>query len=601
MKELFGEFNFNIEEITLNNVDCANKLLVEINSKIENININQDISRASIFYLEKLVNKCTNVNSLIYQLNKNPLIKQDLSKTYFSAYEEFSSRVFEKINRDNKVIDDANKIKKEIEKLILFSDDNIPTLQEIKNRLMDIDNLNSKISKSSVSNDRFSYDITRLKENANLFLTFYNMNHTGKVKVKVIYDDIIEVYIGEYVNGKKCGKGKLVTYDKDTNELLDTYIGQFENDYFHGKGEYELFDVGKKISGYYCQDSINFGTITYESGVVYNGVIIADEYPGKGKLTLKNGTVIEGEFSWDSDALIKQKQKYKVTYINGCKYNGELSQDFKKHGKGVFYKLNNTKLSGLFSNDYYVDPKEEKRKSVFNDYQTNIKDINLPLRIFVSLLFIGIQVFSTLLLKHFALDWYFLLSQAIIPLLLVSINTKIKMSHFTNKAYDVIERILIAAGALTTAIVIQMPIMCIIIGIIFGIVFLSAGNYIQDECSNFSVTTKMAIAISISGVTIYLARNVLPPLMEQSIWHVLWIIPLEMLISAIPVLFDSLEQYCSGVGIVNAINLLVLNIITIVTIVFNFWIVLFILLMILVAVISAGATFALTIYIQENK
>lgn len=79
-----------------------------------------------------------------------------------------------------------------------------------------------------------------------------------------------DVYIGEWLDGKKDGQGKM-TYSNG-----DVYDGEWKDDKINGKGK-----------------------ITYSDGSIYEGELKDDKYNGQGKYTWPDGYVYEGE--WKDD------------------------------------------------------------------------------------------------------------------------------------------------------------------------------------------------------------------------------------------------------------------------------------------------------------
>ncbi|MBQ2920994.1 MAG: TIR domain-containing protein [Oscillospiraceae bacterium] len=114
------------------------------------------------------------------------------------------------------------------------------------------------------------------------------------------YDDGC-VYVGQVVNGKRHGIGKLTWPDGDV------YEGAWKDDKRTGKGKF-----------------------TWPDGNVYEGDFVAGKITGKGKKVWANGDIYEG--GWKDD---KCTGKGKYTWANGDIYEGDWKDD-KRTGKGKY-------------------------------------------------------------------------------------------------------------------------------------------------------------------------------------------------------------------------------------------------------------------------
>ena len=171
--------------------------------------------------------------------------------------------------------------------------------------------------------------------------------------------------MGEYSNKKKNGKGRLIFSDKSF------YEGTFKDDKFDGFGIYKnkeyiyegQFLLGKKngkgkinnfIKNYeYEGDFINdlrdgYGIEKYSDGSVYEGEFKSDLKEGKGKLIIKNKDkdIIEyiGQFKSN-----KINGKGIINWANGKQYYGEINNN-EISGYGIL-KEGKTKYIGYFKND----------------------------------------------------------------------------------------------------------------------------------------------------------------------------------------------------------------------------------------------------------
>jgi len=151
------------------------------------------------------------------------------------------------------------------------------------------------------------------------YITLNYCGETHRVKGETIQYSNGCVYIGEVVNGKRHGKGRL------SWPTGDVYEGDFSEDLIHGKGKY-----------------------VHASGNVYEGDYLFDKRHGMGKYTWVNGDVYEGAYS---DG--KKHGKGKVTWINGDVYEGNFA-DGKRSGYGVFKPAKGKILKGQFQDDKFI-------------------------------------------------------------------------------------------------------------------------------------------------------------------------------------------------------------------------------------------------------
>jgi len=108
---------------------------------------------------------------------------------------------------------------------------------------------------------------------------------------------------GEYIQGKKCGRGR---YEWSDGSF---YEGDFMDSMFHGYGVY-----------YFA-----------ESEKTYEGQFAENQFEGKGKLTFKDGRQYNGDFKAG-----KKDGQGTMLQVNGDKYIGAWKNDL-MHGIGIFY------------------------------------------------------------------------------------------------------------------------------------------------------------------------------------------------------------------------------------------------------------------------
>lgn len=154
--------------------------------------------------------------------------------------------------------------------------------------------------------------------------------------------------MGEYTDNKKNGKGRLIFSDKSfydgtfKNDEFDgygifrnkkyIYEGQFLSGKKNGRGKLTDFIKNYQYEGEFKDDLKNgYGIEKYSDGSIYKGQFKDNFKEGKGKLT------------------IKDKENNKIEYI------GEFKKD-KLYGKGIinwsdkkqyFGELNNNEISGF--------------------------------------------------------------------------------------------------------------------------------------------------------------------------------------------------------------------------------------------------------------
>lgn len=199
-------------------------------------------------------------------------------------------------------------------------------------------------------------------------------------------------YEGDLENSKPHGYG--VMHFGPGGEFSNaTYRGYFQNGLPHGKGRlffpnygtYScLFHEGKKkgtgefvsqdgtfCSGEYDGDRCR-GTIRRTNGDVYEGEFWLTHPSGKGRLTLKDGTVYEGSFEREQfcdertgtgsvrfpngdvyEGAFRNGRPEKAgvfCYANGDVYEGEFLEG-KRMGKGVYTSANGNRFDGVFFED----------------------------------------------------------------------------------------------------------------------------------------------------------------------------------------------------------------------------------------------------------
>ena len=168
-------------------------------------------------------------------------------------------------------------------------------------------------------------------------------------------------YVGDFVNGKRHGKG--------TNYFADgaQYEGDFKNGYMNGYGvmvyadgekyEGEWLDGkrhgqgvhwmanGDQYSGEWKNNRMDgYGLYTYANGNTYAGNYAEGRWNGVGTYTFANGNRVEGEFR---DG--KQHGRGKEIFTDGEIFEG-IYANGKRCGYGVYHYSNGTRYEGQWEN-----------------------------------------------------------------------------------------------------------------------------------------------------------------------------------------------------------------------------------------------------------
>ena len=165
------------------------------------------------------------------------------------------------------------------------------------------------------------------------------------------------LYIGEFINGKANGKGRITT-EKDPGYL---YEGEFEDNLYHGEGE-ERFSNGNVYKGQFVRGYKEpYGRLTFPDGSEYEGNFSKNIIEGKGRFKWKDGRTYSGDFH-DS----KLHGKGRTTWVDGSYYEGEYKND-NFNGYGESRDKNGAVYKGQWMNNnyhgvgYYKDDVSEYR------------------------------------------------------------------------------------------------------------------------------------------------------------------------------------------------------------------------------------------------
>jgi len=244
------------------------------------------------------------------------------------------------------------------------------------------------------------------QKNKSFHKKFFNLSSKNETRShRTSYSTADSIYIGNYVNKKRSGKGKLILADQSyyegnfKNGEFDgigfyrtknyIYKGQFISGKKHGKGKLEIFSTKTIYEGEFKNDMKDgYGIEKYNDGSIYKGNYAQDLKEGFGELLLKkekNISEYKGEFK---NGKIWGKGKFKFDekkIYDGEWINNEIS------GFGILTE-NNIKHIGYFSHDkkegygasFYIEKKFTIVGKWINDiieglvviYSINIKNSN---------------------------------------------------------------------------------------------------------------------------------------------------------------------------------------------------------------------------------
>lgn len=172
-----------------------------------------------------------------------------------------------------------------------------------------------------------------------------------------------DIYDGEWLNGKRHGKGTLKFADGGG------YIGEFDENFFHGfgmltvaKSQHPLtkkWIPGERYEGEFVQGRKHGkGIAKTRDGDCYDGFFVDGYYHGKGTCAYANGDVYDGDWvhgKWQGHAELR--------FRDGSKYVGEFQQGV-YHGFGRFLHGSGGKL-GSYVGDYVQGKRQGKGVRIF--------------------------------------------------------------------------------------------------------------------------------------------------------------------------------------------------------------------------------------------
>ena len=229
-------------------------------------------------------------------------------------------------------------------------------------------------------------NVTKYYENGDIYkgeLSFGLPNKNGKLEF--INENVEYIYVGEFANGVKQGKGNLSSKDNKYNYEGDwlndkfegfgtlfnqeeKYNGKFKEGKYHGEGNLYKKN-GEQYIGEFNNGIFVKGKIKFNNGDSYEGNIINNLMEGKALYKYKNGDIFKGTF-------IKGKKKFgSLTFNEGKnKYEGYFEND-KFSGEGIL-NINGEEKKGIFKDGILVEKKDKVKfesENAINENGINIQ------------------------------------------------------------------------------------------------------------------------------------------------------------------------------------------------------------------------------------
>ena len=229
-------------------------------------------------------------------------------------------------------------------------------------------------------------NVTKYYENGDIYkgeLSFGLPNKNGKLEF--INENVEYIYVGEFANGVKQGKGNLSSKDNKYNYEGDwlndkfegfgtlfnqeeKYNGKFKEGKYHGEGNLYKKN-GEQYIGEFNNSIFVKGKIKFNNGDSYEGNIINNLMEGKALYKYKNGDIFKGTF-------LKGKKKFgSLTFNEGKnKYEGYFEND-KFSGEGIL-NINGEEKKGIFKDGILVEKKDKVKfesENVINENGINIQ------------------------------------------------------------------------------------------------------------------------------------------------------------------------------------------------------------------------------------
>ena len=282
---------------------------------------------------------------------KNNKILRQKQKSQERDYKTFNSVINVRYSKKNKEINENNSL---IEKIMIKLQNDFQLIMKNKEytkhktkyeklfeNIIENNNKNSFLSKLIIENSTKLLDninsikVTFLNNTLNLFIGIFDNENDFPIK-GILFQENYSKYEGEFKNGKKNGKGKIM-YENGW-----IYEGEFSNDNQSGFGRLIQND-NEKYEGEWKNGKMNGeGMRIHNNGDKYIGNYINNVRNGFGKYYFSNGDYYEG--NWENG---KENGDGVLYFNNGEKYEGEFKNNL-IYGKGRFYKKNGDIYEGEF-------------------------------------------------------------------------------------------------------------------------------------------------------------------------------------------------------------------------------------------------------------
>ena len=321
----------------------------------------------------KQLNSNSNNNNNIKEINNIIRVGEYLSKNIIEKSRSLSSNKNKTItnNLKNNII---SNLKRQYE-LLQF--------QSItKNQKKNYDQFFQKALNTKIISELISKSIkinpylikVILTPNNNLFIGELDSENIPNPKKGILLSPNMDYFEGEFILGKKEGKGKLV-YNNGTE-----YLGNFRNNKPDGYGQLTQ-ENGEVYQGEWKEGKINgHGTRFHKNGDKYIGNYVDNIRNGYGVYIFSNGNSYEG--NWANG---KANGKGVFKYNNGNEYEGQFKDNLIE-GKGKLLLKNGDLYEGMFVNGtihgegYYINSEGEKYIGEFKkgkkDGRGKLMDLN---------------------------------------------------------------------------------------------------------------------------------------------------------------------------------------------------------------------------------
>ena len=159
-------------------------------------------------------------------------------------------------------------------------------------------------------------------------------------------------YEGNWKNGKKHGRGKMIyEYDKDKKPKI-YYSGDWAKDKKNGKGTLYYGKLDFYDGSWENNEKQGIGQIYKNGKLIFEGTWVKDIKNGRGMSYDENGMkTYEGQ--WLNN---KKNGRGKLFYEDGDYYDGDFVND-KRHGIGMVLSHGRIACSGNFIEDYFESGK----------------------------------------------------------------------------------------------------------------------------------------------------------------------------------------------------------------------------------------------------